>query len=160
MVASLEDREDVRRAVEERLLAVNRAVRRYRRLNTALLLVTLILGGLATLLAGLIATGGEVVKDVTEAVTGLAPKEDLPPAWQRMCLVIALLSFFATLASGLRGGFKFEERQSRAMGCSGLLDSMKMELLSIPDDASGRERLDKVRAELMVVVREYPEFFL
>lgn len=160
MVASLEDRQDVRREVENRLLAVNGAVRRYRRLNNTLLLVTLILGGLATLLAGMVVTGGETVKEVTQAVTGLAPKEDLPPAWQRMCLIIALLSFFATLASGLRGGFKFEERQSRAMSYSGLLDAMKMELLSIPEDVSGQERLDTVRAELMRVVREYSEFFI
>jgi hypothetical protein len=155
-----EDRDDLREAVEERLLSVNRVVRRYRRLNTALLLVSLILGGLATLFAGVVAKGGALASEATQVVTGLTPKQELPAAWQRMCLVIAVLSFFATMASGVRGGFKLDEQQARAMGCAGLLDSMMLELLSIPNDTRGWERVDKVRADLARAVREYPEFFL
>ncbi|WP_375771830.1 hypothetical protein NR798_13355 [Archangium gephyra] len=157
-MAELEEgRETVRNVVDEHLIRVNAAARRYRKLNTVLLLIAVIFGGMGSLFAGVVAAGGGPAKGVTKAVTGTEPKTELPEAWRKMCLWIAVLTGIGTVSAGTNGQLKSAQQQSRAMTCAGLLDSLKLELLVGAHFTE--EDLNRIRENLSKVLREYPEYF-
>lgn len=152
-----EQRGNVRNVVDEHLLRVNGAARRYRKLNTVLLLVAVSFGGVGTLLAGVIAAGGGPAKSITKVVTGDEPKTELPETWRKMCLWVAVFTGIGTLSAGMNGQFKIAEQQSRAMTCAGFLDSLKLELLV--DTEFTEEDLNRIKEDLSKVLREYPDYF-
>nr|QKW93650.1 hypothetical protein [Vitiosangium cumulatum] len=152
-----EQRGAVRNVVDEHLLKVNGAARRYRKLNTVLLLIAVIFGGVGTLFAGVVAAGGGPAKGVTKAVTGEEPKSELPETWRKMCLWIAVLTGIGTLSSGMNGQLRIAEQQSRAMACAGHLDSLKLDLLVDTDFTE--EDLNRIKDNLSKVLREYPDYF-
>ena len=139
-----------------RLSEANRKARRYRRDNTILLLIAVIFGLLATALAADSAKAGDfVAKPVAEATTGKVPSE-LPKGWRNVCGLIAVFTFAGTLANGLNTALRISEHLSKAMTCAGLIDSLKTELVT--DTGPHRESLEKTRADLARIVREYPEY--
>ena len=151
-----EDRQVLIEQLGYRLSEANRKARRYRRNNTMLLLIAVIFGLLATTLAADSAkTGDLVAKPVAEATTGRVPSE-LPKGWRNVCGLIAIFTFAGTLANSLNTALRISENQSKAMTCAGLIDSLKTELVT--DAGLRRESLDKIRAELARIVREYPEY--
>ncbi len=151
-----EDRQVLIEQVGYRLAEANRKARRYRRNNTILLLIAVIFGLLATTLAADSAKAGNfVAKPVAEATTGKVPVE-LPRGWRNVCGLIAILTFAGTLANSLNTALRISEHQSKAMTCAGLIDSLKTELVT--EAGVRRESLEKTRAELARIVREYPEY--
>lgn len=151
-----EDRQVLIEQLGYRLGEANRKARRYRRNNTILLLTAVILGLLATTLAADSAKAGNfVAKTVAEATTGKVPVE-LPRGWRNVCGLIAIFTFAGTLANSLITASRISEHQSKAMTCAGLIDSLKTELVT--EAGFRRESLEKTRAELARIVREYPEY--
>jgi hypothetical protein len=146
-------RSDLRRALTD----VNGRARRYRRLNMALVLVTILSGATVTLIGADAARGGtHVAQRVAESTTGNTPPP-LGRGWRNVCGLMAILAFVGTIASGVNTGLKVAERNVRAFACAGVIDGLLTEL---PGAASaGRPVLDRARGELARVRREYPEFF-
>ena len=146
-------REDLRDA----LAAVNRRARFYRRMNVTLVLVAVLSGAAVTLLgADLFRGGTRVALRLAENSTSKTPPP-LGPGWRNVCGLMALLAFVGTVSTGINGGLKVTERNVRAFACAGVLDGL---LIELPGATSlGRPVLDRTRAELARVRREYAEFF-
>ncbi|MDX1980489.1 MAG: hypothetical protein SFV51_09495 [Bryobacteraceae bacterium] len=156
MAPTQDDRAVLRREIERRQMAADKAARRYRRLNIALLALSLVSGLLAAALAGdSAATGKLVAAPVAQASTG-NPPSPLPKGWRNVCGLIAVLSLVGTAASGFSSVFKIAEHQSKAFVCAGTLDSLQTDLL--PGAAAGPETIAKVRADLAKLVKDYPEY--
>jgi hypothetical protein len=151
------EQEMLRASLQEALGAVNRRARYYRRLNVALILVAVLSGATVTLLGADAARGGtRVAQRVAEGTTGKTPAP-LGQGWRNVCAIMAILAFLGTVSTGVNGGLKVTERNVRAFACAGVLDGL---LIELPGAASlGRPVLDRTRAELARIRREYAEFF-
>lgn len=151
-----EERQVLVEQIGYRLTLANHKACSYRRSNTILLLIAVIFGLMATALAADSAKAGELIaKPVAEATTGKVPS-DLPKGWRNVCGLIAAFTFAGTLANGLTTALRIAEHQSKAMTCVGLIDGLKTELLA--ESGLHRESLEKARADLARIVREYPEY--
>ena len=151
------DREALRQELENALLSVNKNARRYRRVNTALLVAGLIFGLLATALAADASKGGKVLAgNVAEATTGKVPSE-LPPGWRNMCGIIALFTLIGTAATGINAVLKISEHKAKVFVCAGALDSLVTDL--IPQSNLRRAVLDKVVADFAKLRKDYAEYF-
>jgi hypothetical protein len=151
------DREALRRELENALLRVNKNARRYRRLNTALLISGLIFGLLATALAADASKGGKVLaSSVAEATTGKVPI-DLPPGWRNICGIIALFTLIGTAATGINTVLKVSEHKAKVFVCAGSLDSLLTDL--IPESNLRRAVLDKAIADFAKLRKDYAEYF-
>jgi hypothetical protein len=156
MAPQTDDRAVLRQEIERRQAAADKAARRYRRLNIALLAVSLLCGLFAAALAGDSAAAGKMIAaPVAEATTG-NPPSPLAKGWRNVCGIIAILSLLATAANGIGSVFKIAEHQSKAFVCAGVLDSLHTDLL--PGGAMGPEAVEKVRADLAKLLKDYPEY--
>lgn len=156
MAPQIDDRAVLRQEIERRQAAADKAARRYRRLNVALLAVSLVCGLFAAALAGdSAATGKVIAAPVAEATTGNPPAA-LAKGWRNVCGVIALLSLLATAANGIGTVFRIADHQSKAFVCAGILDSLHTDLL--PGGTLGPEAVVKVRTDLAKLLKEYPEY--
>src|SRR4028119_1873459 len=91
----------LRNDVNTRLEMVNRNARRYRRLHTGLVILTLVCGILATTLAADSAMDTKIATTVVaEAATGKEPAP-LAKGWKAVCGVIAVISLIGTVSQGI-----------------------------------------------------------
>jgi hypothetical protein len=151
------DREALRGEIRKTLLTVNKNARRYRRLNTTLLIIGMIFGLLATALAADASRGGKVLAaHVAEATTGKVPS-DLPPGWRNTCALIAILGLIGTAATGINTALKISEHKAKVFVCAGALDSLLTDL--IPESNLRRPVLEKVTAQLARLQSDYAEYF-
>ncbi|MDQ3774221.1 MAG: hypothetical protein M3461_07580 [Pseudomonadota bacterium] len=151
------DREALRKELAERLVKVNKNARRYRRLNTAMLVISLLFGLLAATLAGDSAVGGKTIAGpVAEATTGKTPSE-LPKGWRNVCGLIALFTLIGTAATGVNNVLKIAEHRAKAFVCAGVLDGLRTNLLI--DSRVQQKTIEKAKADLSTLLREYPEYF-
>jgi hypothetical protein len=150
-----EDKKELHRDLSERLDMVNKKARHYRRLNALLLVVAVIFGLLASGLAGDSSTGGGIIaKKIAIATSSSPPKDDME-GWRNVYGIIAVLSFIATVATGLNDSLRIGEHQTKAFVCAGMLDGL---LIEIPP-AKRPEVLEKIRTDLAKLVRDYPDYF-
>ena len=77
--------------------------------------------------------------------------------WRNVCGVIAVLTFFGTLATGADSALKISERRAQAFACVGALEGLRASLLR--ESAVDRAEIDQASAELARVRREYSEYF-
>ena len=151
------DREALRGEIRKALMSVNKNARRYRALNTTLLVVGLVFGLLATGLAADASRGGKVLAaDVAEATTGKIPS-DLPAGWRNTCALIAVFGLIGTAASGINTVLKISEHKAKVFVCAGALDSLLTDL--IPESNLRRPVLEKVTAQLAKLQTDYAEYF-
>jgi hypothetical protein len=153
MATVQEDFELLRNDVASRLAKVNRNARRYRRLHTSLVILTLICGILSTTLAADSAMDTRVAAPaVAEAATGKEPAP-LAKGWKAVCGVIAVVSLIGTVSQGIHSLLKISEHQTKALDCAGRLDALAVELTT-----PRREIVEKVRSEYTSILRDYPEY--
>lgn len=139
--------------ISERLAIVGRNARRYRRLHLTLILVTLISGALATLLAADAALGTRVVApNIAAASTGELPG-DLPSGWKVVCGIIAIFTFAGTVSQGIHTLLKVAEHQAKSLECAGKLDA-----LAIQSSQAEPAQNENLKAELAKLLRDYPEY--
>ncbi len=109
---------DIAKAVSGYLECSRKKIHSLRLINTSLAILTLLAGGLATLLGAGAAISGQVVLG-----TG-------PSGWKITCGIVAILSFIATLATGIKEQFQIAQELSKSQICSGQLRSLELELAS------------------------------
>ncbi|MDN5850352.1 MAG: hypothetical protein L0H63_12080 [Nitrococcus sp.] len=147
----------LRKELSERLNKVNKNARRYRRLNVAMLVISLLFGLIAATLAGDSAFGGKTIAGpVAEAITGETPSE-LPKGWQNVCGLIALFTLIATASTGLNNVLKISDHRTMAFVCAGILDGLRAQVLI--DSRVKQKTMEQVEAELSKLLRDYPEYF-
>ncbi len=148
-----EDFQLLRQDVKTRLEMVNRNARRYHRMHTSLVILTLVCGILATTLAADSAMDTKVAAPVVAKVaTGNEPST-LPKGWKVVCGVIAVISLVGTVSQGIHSLLKIAEHQAKALNCAGKLDALTVELTS-----PRREIIDKVKTDYANILREFPEY--
>ena len=101
MATLQEDTNVLRDEVKRGLSTVNLNARRYQRLHISLVILKLMFGVFATILAGDSALGtNKVAEPVAQAATGKTPSE-LPKGWKIVCGLIFTCSLIATIAEGV-----------------------------------------------------------
>ncbi len=135
-------REEFLQLIRGSLQRAEQAVVTYRRLDTGLLLGSIVLGALSTALAGSIAIAGEAATtplDVPEVASG----------WQIICFPVAILAAAATISGSVHKSFRVTENLASAVACT---SSMRFLELSVTlSDAD----VDKAVAEYQRLLREH-----
>lgn len=145
----LEDR------IQESILQVRRAARRYRRTSTALLLAGMLCGAVATALAGDAFRGGQLAASTAETTTGRVPAE-LPRGWRNVCGIIAVLTLAGTLSTGTNSILRLSEHQARTAACVAALGALQTDLIG---DTERGAALEKAKRSLETIRLTYDEYF-
>lgn len=145
----LEDR------IQESILQVRRAARRYRRTSTALLLAGMLCGAVATALAGDAFRGGQLAARTAETTTGRVPAE-LPRGWRNVCGIIAVLTLAGTLSTGTNSILRLSEHQARTAACVAALGALQTDLIG---DTERGAALEKAKRSLETIRLTYDEYF-
>jgi hypothetical protein len=149
------DKEELRMDLSHRLDIVNKKALHYRKLNTFLTVVALTLGLLAAALAGDSSSkGGGIIAQRIAIATTSEGSTDSMEGWRNVYFIIAVLSFFATVATGLNTSLKIAEHQTKSVVCAGTLDGLLLET----QGAKTSERLDKVRDDFQKLLIDYAEY--
>src|SRR5436190_9189479 len=150
------DRDQLQERIGESVLQVRRAARRYRRISTALLLIGMLCGAVATALAGDAFRGGSLAAATAETTTGRAPAP-LAPGWRNVCGIIAVLTLAGTLATGTNSVLRLTEHQAQARACLAALGALQTQLLE--EAAAGPVALAKAKSALDTIHVQYDEYF-
>jgi hypothetical protein len=103
--------------------ALDRYLEREAPRKRALLNISLLAGGLATLLTAAPAVGGKALIELLKAALGLQS-----PVWQLMCAGAAVCSALATVANQLLKSNGREEQLLRARTCRARLEALELGL--------------------------------
>lgn len=152
-----EDCDELRLEIQERLATVNHNARRYRRINTAFLVISLLFGLSATAIAGDAAGQSNIVAAPIAQMTTSKKPERLAQGWRNVCGLVATLTFLGTAATGLNRVLKITDHRSKSFTCLGTLDSLEAMLMLDADVQP--ETLAQVRLELAQLLKNYPEYF-
>jgi hypothetical protein len=109
-----------------------------RRLNTILIVTSLVSSGLTTLLTGLTAVRGPLI------VSGVA-------GWQLACAIAAVLSFVGALCSGIAQQMRVGERLAKTLECLGRLKALDASVLA------GSRAESEIATEYENILRTYGE---
>ena len=109
-----------------------------RRLNSILIVTSLVSSGLTTLLTGLTAARGPII---ASGVTG----------WQLACAMAAVLSFVGALCSGLAQQMRVGERLAKTLECLGRLKALDASVLA------GSRADSEIAVEYENILRNYGE---
>ena len=107
-----------------------------RRLNTLLIITSLVSSGLTTLLTGLTATRGPMI------ASGI-------PGWRLACVIAALLSFAGALCTGIMQQMRVAERLAKTPECLGNLRALDASIVA------GRRADSEIAAEYEGILRSY-----
>lgn len=136
---------------------VDRSAKKYRRIHTTLVLITILFGLTATVLAGDSARNGKVIAGNTAKIsTGEIPG-DLPQGWRFVCGVIAVCTLLATTASSIDKILKITDHRAKAMACAGTLDALRAELQT--NSHPTELEMAKIRKSYLNVRKQNPEYF-
>jgi hypothetical protein len=152
-----EDCEELRQEIQERLATVNKNARRYRKLNTVFLIISLLFGLSATTIAGDAAGQTNIVAAPIAQITTNKKPQQLAQGWRNVCNVVATLTFLGTAATGLNRVLKITDHRSKSFVCLGTLDSLEAMLMLDADVQP--EAIAQVRLELAQLLKNYPEYF-
>jgi len=150
------DRDRLQERIEQSVLQVRRAARRYRRISTVLLLTGMLCGAVATALAGEAFRGGSLAAKTAEATTGRVPAE-LARGWRNVCGIIAVITLAGTLATGTNSVLKLTEHQAQTRACLAALGALQTQLFEA--DAAGPVALVKAKSALETIRVQYDEYF-
>ena len=150
------DRDRLQQRIQDSILQVRRAARRYRRTSTALLLAGLLCGTLSTALAGDAFRGGQLAAKTAETTTGRVPT-DLPRGWRNLCGIIAVLTLAGTLATGTNSVLKLSEHQARTAACVAALGALQRDLFE--GSPMPQVAIEKARSSLETIRLAYDEYF-
>jgi hypothetical protein len=109
-----------------------------RKLNTALIITTLVSSGLTTVLTGVTAARGPVI------ASGVA-------GWQLACAIAAVLSFVGALCTGIAQQMRVGERLAKTLECLGRLKALDASVLA------GSRADSEIAAEYENILRSYGE---
>ncbi len=109
-----------------------------RRLDTWLLVTSIVLGALATVLAGGAAAAGE-------GATNLAG------SWQAICIGIAVITALGTVCGTLHKTFRVSDRLGAAVACQGKLQALELSLA-----LTGKDPVEAAQVYEQIL-REHPE---
>ena len=109
-----------------------------RRLNSILIVTSLVSSGLTTLLTGLTAARGPMI------ASGVA-------GWQLACAMAAVLSFVGALCSGLAQQMRVGERLAKTLECLGRLKALDASVLA------GSRADSEIAVEYENILRNYGE---
>ncbi len=137
--------EDALQRIRTSLDAAKERTRRFRRMNSTAIFVSIIFGALAAFLAGAAAIkAGQPYPDSMEV---------LGQSYSAVCGAAAILSLLATISSGLQKGLDLPGQEGKARSCMA-------RLLALELAASGkRQSAEQLDDEYGRVVGEYPELF-
>jgi len=113
-------------------------VRKRKKLNTALVVSSVISSAAATLIAGLTAAQGPVVGTGTEG-------------WRMACTAAAVFGFSATVSSGISQQLKVNEKLVLGTQCLKQLQTLDIGL------STGSKDIDEAAQEYRDIVHTYPE---
>jgi hypothetical protein len=129
--------------------------KRYRRLDLALLIASIVCGLVATSLAADAAKGGSVAAEAVAASTTGKTPAPMGAGWRNLCGIVAACTFLGTLASALNSGLKLAEHRAQAMTCAGRLDALHAELIAAGENTA---TMKTVKDEFLRVLRDYPQY--
>ena len=122
------DYQELTKDIKSCLVLVDLKARSYHRIYTLLTICTIMLGTIATLLAGDSARNGKMFAGKTaEMTTGKAPSA-LPKGWRNVCLIIAVCTGVSTIAASIDKVLKIADHRTKAIACAGAFDSLRAEL--------------------------------
>lgn len=108
-------REDILELVRQGLIKTDVYKRKYKKYDSWLLIVSIVMGTIATALAGSGAAGG---KPVMDALGG----------WRIVCFIAAALTAIGTITGALHKSFQISDKLSGAIVCSGKLRSLELDI--------------------------------
>jgi len=151
----IKDKEELSMDLSHRLDIVNKKALHYRKLNTLLLVVALTLGSFAAVLAGDSSSkeGGIIALKIARATTSKGSTDSME-GWRNVYFIIAVLSFFGTVATGLNTSLKIAEHQAKSVVCAGMLDGLLLET----QGAKTSDKLDKVRGDFKKLLIDYADY--
>lgn len=109
-----------------------------RRLNSTLIVTSLVSSGLTTLLTGLTAARGPVIG------SGVA-------GWQLACVIAAVLSFVGAICTGIAQQMRVGERLAKTLECLGRLKALDASVLA------GSRADSEIATEYENILRTYGE---
>jgi hypothetical protein len=147
--------DDALQRIRTSLEAAKWRTRRFRRLNSTAIFVSIIVGALAAFLAG--AAAVKAAQSEGQAAQGQVLYSDSLKVFGRnyslVCGAAAILSLIATISSGLQKGLDLPGQEGKARSCLA-------RLLALELAASGkRQTAEQIDEEYRRVVGEYPELF-
>lgn len=108
-----EQREEILKLVRDGLFKADSYAKKYGRLDAWLLVTSIVLGTLATVLAGGTAAGG------TPVMNSLG-------GWRVICSIVAVFTAVATISGTLHRTFQVTNHLAAAVGCIGKLKSLEL----------------------------------
>ena len=147
--------DDALQRIRTSLEAAKGRTRRFRRLNSTAIFVSIIVGTLAAFLAG--AAAVKAGQSESQAAQGQVVYADSMKVFGRsysaVCGAAAILSLIATISSGLQKGLDLPGQEGKARGCMARL--LALELAA----SAKRQSAEQIDDEYRRVVGEYPELF-
>lgn len=122
--------------VAEYLRAMTQQSAKLRKLNTSLIVTSLVTSGLTTLLTGLTAARGPMIGSGTQG-------------WQLACVMAAILSFVGALCSGVTQQMRVGERLAKTLECLGRLKALDASVVM------GSRADNEIAAEYENILRTY-----
>ncbi len=127
--------------IKKSLQKAESSVAKFRKTNSAFIVISLIASVLATLLAGSTALMGPL------AGQG-------PPAWKWTCGIVAVFTATATIFTGLQKQLTISEKLSKATECAGKLRAIDFTI----SNARNEEDRDEAINDYKKVLEVYSEF--
>ena len=131
-------KERLTQSIQESLARVERNASRFERMNTSLLIATIVTSAAVTLVNAITAAQGPIVGEGTSG-------------WKLSCLIGAVLAFFATVATAVNQQMKLNDKSSKARVCVGRLRALKVSL-----DIGSRE-VSSISEEYAGLASEFAE---
>jgi uncharacterized membrane protein YidH (DUF202 family) len=146
--------DDALQRIRTSLEGARARTRRFRRLNSTAILVSIILGAVAAFLAGAAAIKAErISRDAKGQLVYADSMTVFGESYSTVCGAAAILSLLATISSGLQKGLDLPGQEGRARSCMARL--LTLELAA----SANRQSREQVEDEYGRVVGEYPELF-
>jgi hypothetical protein len=146
--------DDAIQRIRTSLEAAKARTRRFRRLNSTAIFVSIIFGALAAFLAGAAAIkAGQIAADAQGQLIYADSMNVLGGSYSAVCGAAAILSLLATISSGLQKGLDLPGKEGKSRSCMARL--LALELAA----SAKRQSAEQIDEEYGRVVGEYPELF-
>jgi hypothetical protein len=143
--------DDALQRIRTSLEAAKARTRRFRRLNSTAIFVSIIVGALAAFLAG--AAAIEAGQAEKEGPLYAESMKVLGSSYSTVCGAAAILSLLAAISSGLQKGLDLPGQEGKARSCMARLLSLELAA------SAKRQSPEQIEDEYGRVVGEYPELF-
>lgn len=148
--------DDALQRIRMSLEAAKGRTRRFRRLNSAAIFVSIIVAALAAFLAGAAAIKADQIAGQADQQSQPLYRDSmnvLGASYSTVCGAAAILSLLATVSSGLQKGLDLPGKEGKARSCMARLLSLELAA------SAKRQSPELIEEEYGRVVGEYPELF-